>query len=163
MYIFLNNRILITLKLQLEFLRQNTRHCVFSRSLKVNSCKGNFTNDSGLLIGTTNLYCENMICLNLTHTLPGRRPIYFVTFSTNTKLRFEIFLCFLYFYLHEIIGINFQSNTRVSVIFVCDFAARLTLIYQSVCCYPQKTFLHKHHCENSEPLISIFLYEKLFI
>ena len=28
---------------------------------------------------------------------------------------------------------------------------------------PEHGFLHKHHCENSEPLICIFSYEKLFI
>ena len=39
----------------------------------------------------------------------------------------------------------------------------LTPIYQSICCYPQKTLFHKHHCENSKSLICIFFYEKLFI
>jgi len=40
----------------------------------------------------------------------------------------------------------------------------LTPIYQSIYCYPpEDSFLHKHHCENSEPLICIFSYKKLFI
>ena len=38
LYMFLNNRILITLKMLLEFVMQNTRHCMFFHSLNVNSC-----------------------------------------------------------------------------------------------------------------------------
>jgi len=110
----LNNRILITLKLQLQFLMQNTRHYMFSHSLNINSCKGNLTKYSGLSIRTTNLYCEYMVCLNLTHALPGHIPMAVVTFSANSKLRFEIFLWFLYFYLHKIVGINFRRNVCVS-------------------------------------------------
>ena len=102
--IFLNNNILITLKLQSEFLVQNTRHYVFSQSLNVNSCKGSFRNSSGLLIRTTDLYCKNIICLNLTHALPGQRPLSFVTFWTNTKSPFGIFLCFFIFIYTKLLG-----------------------------------------------------------
>ena len=117
LYIFLNQRILITLKFQFEFLLENTRLYISYHSLNVNSCKGNFTNYSELLFRTTNLYCDNTISLNLTHTLPGRRPMALVTFMTNTILGFEIFLCFLYFQLYKILGINFPRNTFVRQLF----------------------------------------------
>ena len=97
MYIFQNNKILISLKLQQLFLMQNTRCYVFSHPLNVNSYNGNFTNYSEFSIRKTNLYCVNTICLNLTHALRGRRPVYFVTFSMKSKLPFEIFLFFCIF------------------------------------------------------------------
>ena len=104
LYIFLNNKILITLKVQLEFLMQNTNHYMFSNPRNVNSCKENFTNYSRLVIRTTNLYCENVIYLSLTHALPGRRPMAFVTFSASTKLPFEIFLFFCIFIYTKLFG-----------------------------------------------------------
>ena len=74
-----------------------------------------------------------------THALPGQRPMYFVTFSTNTKLRFKIFLVFfLYFYLHEIFGINFPRNTCVGYFCMWCCWESLTQIYQRICCYPRK-------------------------
>ena len=118
LYIFLNQKILITLKFEFEFLMQNTTLYIFYHSRNVNSCKWNFTNYNELLIRTTNLYCDNTICLNLIHTLPGRRPMSLVTYMTNTKLRFEIFLCCLYFQLYKIFGINFPRNTLVRQLFL---------------------------------------------
>jgi len=55
LFIFLNDRNLITLKMLLELVMQNTMHYLFLHSLNVNSCNWNFTNYIRLLIRTTNL------------------------------------------------------------------------------------------------------------
>jgi len=145
---------------------QNTRHYMFSHSLNVNSCKWNFTYYSGLLIRTTNLYCENMICLNLNHALPGLGGMALLISSTNGKLSLKFRSVFLYFYSHKIVGINLPRKTWLCVNYFCMWycCETLTPIYQSICCYqPEECFLNKHHCENSEPLIYIFSYKKLLI
>ena len=124
MYILLNNKNLINLNLQLEFLMQSTGCYVFPQPLNVNSYNGLFSNYIGVSIRNTNAYWKNMICLNAAHSLTGRKPVFFVTFSTNIILPFYYFLCFLYFYLQNTFGIIFLTKTCLSVIFVCDIAHR---------------------------------------
>ena len=135
---------------------------MFSNPRNVNSSKENFTNYSRLVIRTTNLYCENVISLNLTHALPGGRPMAFVTFSASTKLPFEIFLFFCIFIYTKIVWINFSRLTCVCELFLYIILLRDFDTYMSDCMllYPEYCFLNKHHFENSEPLICIFFVQE---
>jgi len=103
-----------------------------------------------------------MIYPNLTHALPGQRPMALVTFSTNGKLPLKLSSVFLYFYSHKIVGINFPRNAcHYFCMWYCWVLWHLYI--RAYIVTPQKTFLLKHHCENSELCICIFSYKKLFI
>ena len=84
--------------------------------------------------------------------------------STNTKLPFEILLSFFVFLFTQNSWDKF-SNKHVCqlylyVILLRDFDSS---IWEHMLLPPEHCFLHKHCCENSETLLCIFSYKKLFI